>query len=313
MSGTRLKPPYRVYIKNLHYAVTEEDLYALFEKYRPVAILVPTYTIRFSKSGRRKPFGFAYVELAGPEQVEAAVKEFDGKSFHGKTLTATVFQPYNPQHRFWLDGTSLVTPTPRVQSNAPNAESNAEPNAQTSNANVTPNGAPVVVPVVVPVDGASSTGKILISKIRGEITYSEIEDFFSDYNFNDISICRHKTSIVNPLTLTGSYYSAIITVDTSTKSVDEIIEALKPKKFMGKRVKLKPATTKQATQVERDDIFANSIVQNDEQQVTTLETQNKEHTFPAEPTNLESPDPTSMIVSPGSTQSSNFNARINSP
>ena len=43
-----------------------------------VNVLIPSYTIHFSRSGRHRPLGIAYAEFKTPEQIESVIKEFDG-------------------------------------------------------------------------------------------------------------------------------------------------------------------------------------------------------------------------------------------
>ncbi|CAL1214531.1 unnamed protein product [Candida parapsilosis] len=195
----------QVYIKNLHYLTTEDDLRTLFEKYNPVSIIVPSYTVKLGKNGKRKPYGFAYVELSTSQHVEEAVKEFDGIVVE-KNKTTEETQNHD----------------------APDAELLAD---------------------------AVSKDRILITNIRGRVNYVRVEHFLMKYNPSDIIICKDKKSIMNPIKLTGTYYSALVTVDTSTKSVKEIIESLKSTKLCGKRVELMPATLKQVEEFEKKPFF----------------------------------------------------------
>ncbi|KAI5970451.1 RRT5 [Candida margitis] len=268
--------PSRVYIKNLHYLTSEEDLRALFEKYEP-------YTVKFSKSGKRKPLGFAYVELPTPEKVEAAVKDLDGTVFNGKKLIVKAYTSYRPYQRLWWK-----RKTPQIE-NQTEVSQSLEP----------------------PVE-LIAKDRILISKARGNITESIIQQFLKEYNPSNIIICKNKKSIINPMNLTGSYFSVLATVDSSTKKLDEIIESLKSQKLNGKRVELKPAKVDKVEEIEREVSVQSTSTQdvvNDEQSVRLDSiSEVSPNDIP-----LESPDPTSMIVSPGSTLSSNFNAQIHSP
>ncbi|CAL1207238.1 unnamed protein product [Candida parapsilosis] len=280
----------QVYIKNLHYLTTEDDLRTLFEKYNPVSIIVPSYTVKLGKNGKRKPYGFAYVELSTSQHVEEAVKEFDGSVFNGKKLIVKAYQPYKPYQKLWWRRTK---PTEETQNHdAPDAELLAD---------------------------AVSKDRILITNIRGRVNYVRVEHFLMKYNPSDIIICKDKKSIMNPIKLTGTYYSALVTVDTSTKSVKEIIESLKSTKLCGKRVELMPATLKQVEEFEKEAILQ-GFPHEGLERIPDVETEQvspeqvpPEQVSPAVPMELNSPAPTSMIVSPGSTISSNFNGRINSP
>ena len=227
------------------------------------------------------------------------MKQFDGILYHEKKLIAKPFTPYLPSHRSWLGSKS-----PRIQSEGVDTQ-NEQSIAQTGEPEVTNDEANEN-------DQVSMKSKILI-QARGEFTLDAVETFLKDYKPTDVYVCKSKKSILDPLTLTGPYYSAVATVDTSSKTLDQIIKSLKTKKLMGKRVKLKPATTENAKQIEKSAISYDSGEPSIESHEASSNMENEQASSAAVPMDLDSPDPTSMIVSPGLTLSSNFNARINSP
>ena len=59
-------------------------------------VLVPSSTVRFSRSGRRKSLGIAYAEFATEKQAELAVKELDGALLNGKKISMKKSNPYTP-------------------------------------------------------------------------------------------------------------------------------------------------------------------------------------------------------------------------
>jgi RNA recognition motif-containing protein len=71
-----------IFIGNLSYNVTEDDLSQAFEAYGQVASAT---VIKDEQSGRSKGFGF--VEM--PDQVEAqsAIAALNGQAFKGRTIT----------------------------------------------------------------------------------------------------------------------------------------------------------------------------------------------------------------------------------
>ena len=75
----------RLYVGNIPYQTTEEQLRALFEEgggqVQEVKIVIDRETGR--------PRGFAFVELSTDDQAEAAVGALDGKSFGGRPLTVS--------------------------------------------------------------------------------------------------------------------------------------------------------------------------------------------------------------------------------
>ena len=78
----------RLYIGNLSYNATESDLRAFFEQEGSVIgcnIMIDKHT------GRSK--GFAFVEMASPEDAEKAIETYNGKDFQGRPLTVNEARP----------------------------------------------------------------------------------------------------------------------------------------------------------------------------------------------------------------------------
>jgi multiple RNA-binding domain-containing protein 1 len=71
----------RLFIRNLPYTCKEEDLEALFSKYKPV-VEVNMPIDNFSK----KPKGFAYITFMFPEHALKAFNDLDGSIFQGRML-----------------------------------------------------------------------------------------------------------------------------------------------------------------------------------------------------------------------------------
>ncbi|TET31905.1 MAG: RNA-binding protein [Planctomycetota bacterium] len=80
----------RLYVGNLPYETTEEELRTLFADFGEV---VSATIITDRESGRSKGFGF--IELA--EGGEAAIAELSGKEYEGRTLRVDEAKP--PQQR----------------------------------------------------------------------------------------------------------------------------------------------------------------------------------------------------------------------
>lgn len=77
-----------MYVGNLAWAATGEDLKDLFSQYGEVAdVYVPTDR----DSGR--PRGFAFVTMGSKEAMEAAIKGADGLEFQGRDLRVNEARP----------------------------------------------------------------------------------------------------------------------------------------------------------------------------------------------------------------------------
>lgn len=78
----------KLYVGGLPYSTTEEALKAAFAQ---------AGTVEYAKiitdrmSGRSKGFGF--VEMATPEEAQAAIDLWNGKEFEGRTLTVNEARP----------------------------------------------------------------------------------------------------------------------------------------------------------------------------------------------------------------------------
>jgi len=78
----------KIYVGNLAYEVTEDELAAEFGVYGKVeSVAIPSDKF----SGR--PKGFAFVEMAAKTEAEAAIAGLNGKSLKERTLTVNEARP----------------------------------------------------------------------------------------------------------------------------------------------------------------------------------------------------------------------------
>lgn len=78
----------RLYIGNLSYQTTEEDLKTSFEEHGQV---VSVTIIRDRHSGQSKGFGF--VEMSEKAEGEAAIEQLDGASIAGRNIKVNEARP----------------------------------------------------------------------------------------------------------------------------------------------------------------------------------------------------------------------------
>lgn len=71
----------KIYVGNLSYSTTEEQLRQAFEGFGEV---VSVNIITDRDSGR--PRGFAFLEMSGQDEAEAAISALNGKELDGRTL-----------------------------------------------------------------------------------------------------------------------------------------------------------------------------------------------------------------------------------
>ena len=78
----------KIYVGNLSYEVTEEDLRQEFE---PFGVLDSVSLITDKHSGRSK--GFAFVEMPSVSEGQAAINALNGKTMKERTLVVNTARP----------------------------------------------------------------------------------------------------------------------------------------------------------------------------------------------------------------------------
>jgi RNA recognition motif-containing protein len=77
-----------LYVGNLSYQMTDDDLHNVFAAYGEVS---SANIIRDRESGRSKGFGF--VEMPSDEEAEAAIAALDGSEIEGRTIKVNQARP----------------------------------------------------------------------------------------------------------------------------------------------------------------------------------------------------------------------------
>jgi RNA recognition motif-containing protein len=78
----------KMYVGNLSYDVTQEELQALFEAHGAVS---DVFIVKDRESGR--PRGFAFVTMAEKSAMDAAIEALNGADFMGRNLAINVARP----------------------------------------------------------------------------------------------------------------------------------------------------------------------------------------------------------------------------
>ena len=81
----------KLYVGNLNYNASEEDIKQLFAKYGGVSSVT---IIRDSYSGQSKGFGF--VEMSSSDEAEKALEQ-NGSDFMGRNITVSEARPQEPR------------------------------------------------------------------------------------------------------------------------------------------------------------------------------------------------------------------------
>lgn len=87
-----------IYIANLSYNVSDDDLKELFEEYGPVS---SAKVITDKMSGRSRGFGF--VEMADDDQGQKAIDGLNQCEFDGKVINVNVAKPRTERHNSFSD------------------------------------------------------------------------------------------------------------------------------------------------------------------------------------------------------------------
>ena len=82
----------KLYVGNLPYQTTEQDLQALFEASGQVASI---NVVRDRATGQAR--GFAFVEMSDSEGAQRAIKELDRHEYGGRNLTVNEARPMAPR------------------------------------------------------------------------------------------------------------------------------------------------------------------------------------------------------------------------
>ena len=81
-----------IYVGNLSYDTTEEDLRKAFEEFGNVA---SSSVIKDRDTGKSRGFGF--VEMSEDSEAQAAIAALNGKDLQGRTLTVNEARPPQPR------------------------------------------------------------------------------------------------------------------------------------------------------------------------------------------------------------------------
>jgi cold-inducible RNA-binding protein len=78
----------KIYVGNLAFSITENDLQDLFSQHGPV-----TETAIVQDRATGQPRGFGFVTMATSEGAKAAITALNGKDFQGRALTVNEARP----------------------------------------------------------------------------------------------------------------------------------------------------------------------------------------------------------------------------
>jgi RNA recognition motif-containing protein len=101
----------KLYVGNMSYNTTDEDLRLLFAQ---AGTVKSVEVIKDRDSGRSK--GFAFVEMSSQEEVESAIKAFNGYSLDNRQLKVSMARPREERPQ---GGGGWYSDSPRKNYNSP--------------------------------------------------------------------------------------------------------------------------------------------------------------------------------------------------
>jgi RNA recognition motif-containing protein len=81
----------RLYVGNLAYSVSSEELQEIFEQYGPVK---SAHVLMDRETGRSRGFGF--VEMENDADADSAIEQLDGNDHQGRRLNVNEARPRTP-------------------------------------------------------------------------------------------------------------------------------------------------------------------------------------------------------------------------
>jgi len=89
----------KLYVGNISYKTTEDDLRELFSKCGEVESVKIT-----TDAHTGQPKGFAFVEMASEQDAQKAIAELNGKTCADRTLTVAAARPQQPRDKRTFSG-----------------------------------------------------------------------------------------------------------------------------------------------------------------------------------------------------------------
>ena len=218
----------RIYVSNLDFSTTEEELSEFLKEYNVVSVLIPSQTIRGFRNSTVRPLGIGYADFQSAQDAQNAAQNLNGKQLKDRKLKIKIYVPYSPKpsgsRKKEQSSNTQETQPPISEAQAPESQQPAHPNE----------------PV--------STDTVYCAYLPSKVTDVELRDFFAEYQPQDIYVYRSNGSR-HRIYLHRRFTAALVTLAAPDK-LNEAIETLGSQKFMGKKITLKPARLSKIQEVQ---------------------------------------------------------------
>lgn len=189
---TKQQEPKRVYVGNLPFKTTGEQIKELFSDYTVVSVSVPKArkTSAKGKTFLRK-LGFAFVELSTPEEAQSAVEKLNDTTLEDRQLAIKMATgtPRKPRTKAAASASSDGENS-AATSGKENAEPSEESGDKTKEKNKPKKKKQVKKPkrTVSTKDLPDSTDTVFVTGLPKNIKKPELQEFFKDIEISEIKI-----------------------------------------------------------------------------------------------------------------------------
>ena len=227
----------RIYIGNLDYSTTEDELYEYLKEYNVCSVLVPSHTVRGFRSNHVRPLGIGYAEFESHEVAKDIVEKLNTKPFKGRDLKVKLYVPFTPEN--------VCTPKVPVVKQRRLSRLRRTKKENPKNFNVD------VINKPVNKEKPSSIDTVYCGYLPKNTTDSDLREHFQEYNPQEIWIFRTRaTKGPIHLQLHRHYTAALITLNT-TEEITKVAEVTSLRKLLGKKISVKPAYLSKIQEVKK--------------------------------------------------------------
>lgn len=262
----------RIYIANVSYSSSEEDLREFLKDFNFSSVLIPCHTVRRFRRNEARSFGIAYVDFTSSEEAVRAVEELNGKEFGGRVLRVRTHNPYQPpkpiKERFgtklqqlkkfakYEDTAASGERAPTDAQDHPDQPQEGHMSPDVVLVNGTTDEEQQLANVINdPVTNADAPGtEQNISKEKAisedtvycaflpkETTDNDLRNYFTDYGSREIWIFRTKNVSNSRFRFRNRNHTAALVTLSTELPLNKVIEELLGKKLLGTKISIKPA------------------------------------------------------------------------
>lgn len=213
----------RVYISNLNYQTTEEELLLYLKEYNPISVLIPSQTVRGFRNKYLRPLGIAYAEFLSSETAQKVIDEKNLKPFKDRDLRFKNYIPYSPN--YVVQSTRESEPKKR---NHHFFRRNYDPPVKQETLEISLS------------KNLYCDDTIYCAYLPGDTTDTQLRHFFKEYNPQEIWIFRTKATRGYRFRLHRYFTAALVTLNTEVK-MNDICKKLSDVKLMKKYITLRVA------------------------------------------------------------------------